>query len=104
MPNPSGVTDILGLGRAGEKGLEIAGKFLERIFGPAADALGDAMASPIQDWHRRRVQRAGQIVRDAAEIVAGLGHEPHPVPGRVLWPILEKGSLEETPELQQRWT
>src|SRR5581483_8633125 len=31
------------------------------------------------------------------------GKAPQPVPGRLLLPILEKGSLEEDGDLQQRW-
>jgi hypothetical protein len=43
------------------------------------------------------------LVEEAAAAVAGTGGEPQPVPGRLLMPILEKGSLEEDEELHQRW-
>ena len=31
------------------------------------------------------------------------GDEPQPVPGRVLWPLLEQGSLEEDDDLRRTW-
>jgi hypothetical protein len=67
------------------------------------DALGDALASPVVDWQKRRVIRAQALIQDAASQLEVSGIEPVPVPGRVLMPLLERGSLEEHEELRKKW-
>jgi hypothetical protein len=103
MPEANTVTDILGLGKVGEKGLEIAKTFLERILGPVSDEVGQAIADPIRAWRARRLQRANAILLAAATLVDDSGTTAQPVAGRILWPLLEKSSVEEDDELQGRW-
>jgi hypothetical protein len=39
----------------------------------------------------------------AATIIVEMEREPQPVPGRILWPLLERGSVEEDRDLSERW-
>jgi hypothetical protein len=50
MADPNIVSDILGLGKVAEKGLDMVGRFLDRVFGPATDEITQAMADPIRQW------------------------------------------------------
>jgi hypothetical protein len=81
----------------------VVANFLKRVLAPTADAVGKVMAHPIEDWHRRRVERASKLAVDAAVMLDQAGTEPQAVPGRLLWPILERGSLEEDDWLRRRW-
>jgi abortive infection alpha-like protein len=103
MDPVSGAAVIVGLQKFGEPAAELVKDFLGRILAPTGDALGQALAQPIVEWQKRRVERASKLVREAAAAVAESGQEPQPVPGRLLFPILERGSLEEDDELHQRW-
>lgn len=87
----------------GKPALGLVRDFLGRVLAPSGDALGQTLAYPIQQFNRRRIERAERMVIGAAAIVAQAGETPLQVPGRVLFPILEKGSVEEDSELQLRW-
>jgi hypothetical protein len=100
----TGAVVIAGLKYAGKPTAELVTGFLSKILGPSGDALGSALAHPIAEWHARRVGRATAIVQGAAELLSHSGLEAHCVPGRLLFPILEMGSLEEHSELQECWT
>src|SRR5512139_73651 len=104
MADPNTVTDILGLGKAAEKGIDVAADFLKRILGPAANEVGEALADPIRDFRKRRQERALNVVTVAAEIIELSGHETVPVPGRILWPLLERSSVEENDDLRRIWS
>jgi hypothetical protein len=104
VTDPNTVTDILGLGKVGEKSLEVVQSFLEKVFGPVASETGEALADPVRNWRKRRLERGEQILTAAAVVVEATQLDAHPVPGRVLMPLLEKASLEEDPALQARWT
>jgi hypothetical protein len=82
---------------------ELLKDFLGRIFAPTGDALGQVGAYPIVEWQKRRVERAAKLVQRAAELVVERGEIPQAVPGRLLFPILERGSVEEDEELAERW-
>ena len=62
-----------------------------------------AAAHPILEWQRKRVSRAQELVERAAYQLQAHGHEPKSVPGRVLMPLLESGSLEEDERLKEVW-
>lgn len=93
----------MGLKHVGAPMAELATDFLSRVLAPAADATGVALAYPIEEWHRRRVERANEMVVSAARILEGDGVDPQPVPGRILFPILQSGSLEEDDALRSTW-
>ena len=99
----TGAAVIVGLKYVGQP-TRRAGKGLPR---QDADAYrrgrGQVLADPIVEWRRRRIEQGDQLLKRAAAIVADMGQEPRFVPGRLLWPALEKGSVEEDPDLSERW-
>ncbi len=94
---------ILGLSYAGKEAVAVVGQFARDIFGPSARAIGEGMAAPLKEWAERRATRAQQLVTDAALVVDAAGGVAHQVPGRVLFPVLERGSVEEDETLRLRW-
>lgn len=103
MDPMTGAIVIAGLKYVGPPSAALVSGFVERVFGPAADATGDALAQPIRDWQHRRNKRAQRLMVEAAQIVDRQKLEPHPVPGRLLFPILEKSSVEEDERLCCHW-
>src|SRR5688572_13325425 len=104
MTDPlTGAATIVGLSVAAKPAIDLVKDFLGRLLTPTGDALGTALAHPIVEWQKRRVERANRLVQDAAGAVAASGLEPHPVPGRLLMPIIDRGSLEEDAALHERW-
>src|SRR5438128_511253 len=94
---------ILGLSYVGKEAIAVVGEFAREIFGPSARAVGKGIAAPLEAWAERRVEATKSVIVDAALQVQAAGGNPHPVPGRVLMPLLEKASLEEDHELRRRW-
>jgi Abortive infection alpha len=94
---------ILGISYVGKEAISIVGQFTRDIFGPSARAIGEGMAAPLREWARHRAERAERLIVDAALTADSMGGVAHPVPGRVLLPILEHGSLEEDEALRQKW-
>src|SRR5687767_5359441 len=95
---------IVGLKYAGPPGAELVKEFLSNLLMPSAEVGGRILAHPLQEWQRKRIERANRVVLDAALMVAETGKEPLPVPARILMPLLEKGSLEEDDILRTRWS
>src|SRR5262249_35716211 len=87
----------------GKEGAGLARDLLGRMLGPSFDAMGNVLADPIKNFHRQRVERAEFVVIEAASKAIEEGGALHPVPGRILWPILEKSSLEEDDSLRRKW-
>lgn len=94
---------IAGLSYVGKPGAELLRDFLGRILAPVGDALGRVGAHPIVEWQKRRVERADKMFERAATIAAERGEAAQPVPGRILFNILEHGSVEEDNDLAERW-
>lgn len=103
MDAVTGAVVIAGLKYAGPPAASVVTNFLNRILSPAGDAMGEAAAYPIQEWQRKRVERAQAVVTDAAALLEQEGVEPRPVPGRTLMPLLERASVEEDGSLTDRW-
>jgi hypothetical protein len=104
MTDPlTGAATIVGLTVVAKPAAELVKDFLGKMLAPTGDAIGKSLAYPIVEWQKRRVARANKLVADAAAAVAESGREPQPVPGRLLMPILERGSLEEDAQLHERW-
>lgn len=100
----SAAVAIVGLRYVGQPAAELVREFLAKVLTPVADALGQVAAHPIEEFHRKRVERANTVIVDAAVIAQESGQQVQEVPGRVLWPLLEKASLEDDDVLKQRWT
>jgi hypothetical protein len=94
---------LLGLKYAGPPAAGLVKEFLGKVLMPSAEASGQLLAQPLQEWHKRRVARATSLVLEAAAQLENAGSPPQPVPGRILMPLLEKGSLEEDADLQNHW-
>lgn len=99
----TGAIVIVGLQKVAAPAAQMLTGVLGRLLGAPADALGDVAAHPIREWQRKRVQRAEQVVLDAAKLVAEKKGKIKPVPGRILLPILEHCSVEEDDELRKVW-
>lgn len=100
MPDP---LVVLGVSYAGKEGVKVAAELIRDVLGPSAKALGKGIAAPIEAWATQRTERALTVVMNAVQMVEAAGYKPVAVPGRILWPILEKSSVEEELDLQQRW-
>jgi hypothetical protein len=98
-----GVTDILGLGKVGSKALDVSQVFLEKLIGPALENIGEGLAAPLVVWKQKRIERAQATLRGAAAHVIATGGQVNPVPGRILFPLLERSSLEEDSQLHEKW-
>jgi hypothetical protein len=103
VASATGMVVMAGLKHVGKPTAELVKDFLGRVLAPTGNALGEALAHPIVEWQKRRVDRAQKLVGDAALIVAEAGDEAQQVPGRVLWPLLERGSVEEDEVFVSRW-
>jgi hypothetical protein len=77
--------------------------FTAAVFMPSGQALGQVLAHPIVEWQKRRAARAEALIREAAVQLHGAGVEPQAVPGPVLMPLLESGSLEEDAGMRRKW-
>lgn len=99
MDPTTGAVIITGLATIGKPTAELVKSLVERILGPAADAKGLAF----KEWVEQRHQRATATLLSAGELLNDAGIEPQPVPGRILLPILEHASLQDQPELQEKW-
>ena len=94
---------ILGLSYAGKEGIKVVGQFMKDILGPSTKAAGRGLAAPLEAWAKRRIERGTATVFQAAEEVNRRSEVGQPVPGGVLFTILENASLEENPEMHERW-
>jgi hypothetical protein len=73
---------------------------LDAVLKPAADAIGENLAARYRSWAARNV---ADVVNAAGEMLENAGQRPQPVPGRVLFPILEYAAVEDDPDLKRRW-
>jgi hypothetical protein len=99
----TGAVVIAGLKYVGKPSAELVKDFLGKILAPTGEAVGTAIAHPIVEWQKRRIERGQKVVEEAAVLVESHGAEPDAVPGRVLLPLLEKASVEEDEDLRQQW-
>jgi hypothetical protein len=94
---------MAGLRHVGAPSAKVLADFVGRVLGPAVDELGQVVADPVRDYRERRVKRAQELFLAAAEQVERCGQAAKAVPGRVLMPILDHGSLEDDDELREKW-
>lgn len=76
---------------------------LDKLLSPSLDAIGEGIAAPLIAWKDHRIKRANATLDDAAAIIRAENVEPQTVPGRILWPILERSSLEDDEDLHRLW-
>ena len=100
MDPVTGAVIIAGLKYAGKPTVDVIGRLVERLLGPIADTGGDAL----DEWVRRRHKRAEAVLTDSAEMLRTAQLEPQPVPGRILFPLMQYASLEEDDDLRAKWT
>ncbi|MCX6543532.1 MAG: Abi-alpha family protein [Acidobacteria bacterium] len=103
MDPVTGAVIIAGLTTAGKPTAEMLTSIISKIISPAAGAVGQGIAAPLKAWAKRRGERAGATLIEAADLLRQAQIEPQPVPGRLLLPILEHTSLEEDEDLQHQW-
>lgn len=95
----TGAVVIAGLGTVGKPAAELVKDMVERFLGPAVDAKGQGL----KDWIENRNARAAQTLLTASEILHTAGIEPQPVPGRILFPLLQSAALEDDGTLAVQW-
>jgi hypothetical protein len=67
------------------------------------DETGKAIAHPLREFNEARVRRGLATLETAAGLLHEAGKEATPVPGRVLFPLLQSASLEDDPDLRRMW-
>ena len=94
MDAPTAAAAITGLTVVGKPAIALVKDVIGRIVNPSADAIGQGLAAPLEQWAKRRQENAVSTVIDAATILIGKGVEPLAVAGRILFPILERVLLK----------
>jgi hypothetical protein len=61
MDPVTGAVTIVGLKTIGAPAASLTKEFLERPLTPVGDAIGKAIAHPVEDWYKRRVERAHKL-------------------------------------------
>lgn len=95
----TGAVVIAGLGTVGKPAAELVKDLVERFLGPAVDAKGQAL----KEWLESRNERAANTLLGASEMLHVAGIAPQPVPGRILFPLLQSAALEENEALARQW-
>ena len=77
-----------------------AGEFLARVSGGPLHEVGAWLGDHVRVW---RVQRQIGVLERAQRDLRQAGRDPRQVKWNVLFPLLEAGSLEDDPEMVERW-
>src|SRR5437763_1825137 len=99
----TGAVVIAGLKYGVEPTAEGLKEIIGKILGPSAAAVGEGIAAPLKAWAKQRGDQAARTTVDAAKVLQAAEITPQSVPGRLLWPLLESASLEESEDLHLRW-
>lgn len=83
-----------------EKGLELAKTFVEKLIVPTAEEVGLLVAENVKYF---RFKNQIKILLKAKKYVETQNISPKEIPLKILVPLLEKASLEENEELQDKW-
>ena len=83
-----------------EKGLEIAKDFVDKLIGPSVEQIGLLFADNIKYF---RFKNQVKILIKAKEYVESKNIDTKSIPLKILVPLIEKASLEENEELQNKW-
>lgn len=87
--------------KALEKSLDVAKDFLQKLIGPSVEEAGLLFRDSVAMW---RFKNQINILHRASEICARRGITPSPISLKLLCPLLESASLEDTPELHVKWS
>lgn len=90
---------IFGLKYLGKPAAEVSAELVKNVLSPSSDVLGQALAEPL----RLRLHRGKNVVDSATKQLHAVDRDAQKVPGRILFPILEKSSVEEESDLQAKW-
>jgi hypothetical protein len=83
-----------------KKGVDLLSELVGSMLNPVAKEAGEAL----REWFARRLARGVMVVTAAADALKASGVTPQKVPGRILWPIVEKASLEEDDDVRAVWS
>lgn len=83
-----------------EKGLELAKGFIDKLIGPTIEEVGLLFADNIKYF---RFKNQVKILLKAKKYVESKNIDTKEIPLKILVPLLEKASLEESEELQDKW-
>jgi hypothetical protein len=94
--------DLVKAGAQGitEGAMKPVSDLVQSLFGPAAEEAGLMLKDHVRVY--RAARQARLYIRTAA-IFERLGVRPKQVPLKLLFPIIENASVEDTDELQDRW-
>lgn len=76
------------------------GSFLDKMTERTADEIGKDILTSYQRWKAGRVAETDAA---AQQLLAAAGLQRMPVPGRILFPLLDYASVEEDDELRAKW-
>ena len=107
--NPTGPTIHMTLdpaaltaaGKIAPLAADAAEGFLKRVFGPSAESVGLLLADRVNE---RRHANLIRIVTRAQRRLAEAGISPRQVPLKIIQPLIEHASLEESEDLQKCWS
>ncbi len=95
------VITLLGAGiYTAKKGVDTVAGLVSALLMPSAQDAGTAL----RDYLRKRRKRAEAVVLNASALLEASAAPVVPVPGRVLFPILEAASFEDDETLTAMWT
>jgi hypothetical protein len=77
-----------------------ASSLIGRLFGPAADEIGEHLRLRLHGYFERN---RNATLNRAAEMIGAAGGSAHEVPLRTMVPLLEGASLEDDADLRERW-
>ncbi len=89
------------LAKAEEKAIEKAFNFLELILSPPFKEVGLLARDQVKFW---RFKNQVRIINKAKEMLDNKGFSPRKIPLKILYPLLEYGSLEEDENLRELWS
>jgi hypothetical protein len=94
---------IAGVAYASKEGITVLSKVVGEVLTPSAAAIGEGLSVGFQAWAEKRKERATRVVMHAAALLEETHRTAHPVPGRILWPLLAHASEEENSTLREQW-
>jgi hypothetical protein len=74
--------------------------FLDAVLKPVGDEIGKDL---LARYKARRAKNLAEVAAMAEDMAKDAGLTPQPIPGRILFPILEGASVEDDPELKKLW-
>jgi len=89
-----------GIEAVASSALKPVNDLITSIFGPAAEEAGLMLRDHVRIF---RASRQLRLYKRAAEILREASVTPQQVPLKLLFPIIENASIEESDELQDRW-